>query len=136
MQRCARHLVEERETAADGPPGGAVLLDDAREVFAKARVERALFGAHLEARFGEEVGEVFLQILVQALKAQALLVAVSRHVAWLHCGCDTSPAGIDGARMLGQRAARCKRRHPRTDGVAVAFGSGSGGFELASVSPG
>src|SRR6185312_518005 len=90
-RRGLRHLVQQREAAADGASGGAVLLDGARQVFTKARVEEVVVVADLEAGFGEEIGEIPFQVRVETLKAGPR-VAVSRHFARLHFTCNTSLA--------------------------------------------
>src|SRR5256885_4076682 len=81
-RRSARHAVQHRKAAADEPSRGAVLLDGAGEVLPEAGVEEVIVVPDLEAGFGEEVGEISLQVLVQTLKAGK--VAVSRHFALLH----------------------------------------------------
>src|SRR5579871_803855 len=87
----AGHPVQQREAAADGAPGGAILLDGAGQIFAEAGVEKVMVVPDLEACFREKIGEVSLEVLVQTLQAGPR-VAVSRHFALLHFGANTSSA--------------------------------------------
>src|SRR5207248_8053851 len=96
--RYARHLVQDSETAVDLVSGSPVLFDGPGEVLAEAGVEEVIIVPDLEAGFGEEVGEILLQVLIDALKTGPRVV-VGRHFALLHfprdpCGphdCSAAP---------------------------------------------
>src|SRR5882762_4833913 len=64
----ARHLVQDSETAVDLFSGGAVLLDGASEILPETGVEKVIVVPDLETGFGEEIREILLQILVDALQ--------------------------------------------------------------------
>ena len=51
--------------------GGAVVLDDAGQVLPEAGVEKVVVIPDLETRFGEEIREISLQVIVQTLKSGA-----------------------------------------------------------------
>src|SRR5579875_924155 len=79
----ARHLVEDGEAAVDLARRSAVLLDRPREILSEASEKEVIVIADLEARFGEEVGEVLREIVGNSLKTGSR-VAVSRRFALLH----------------------------------------------------
>src|SRR5580704_18876493 len=64
----ACNLVEHRERAADFLPRGAIGFNGAGEVLAEAAIEEVVVAADVEAGFGEEVGKILLEILVDVLK--------------------------------------------------------------------
>src|ERR1700744_1715967 len=65
------HLVQHCETAVNFFSGGPVLLDGAGQVLAEAGVKEVIVIPDLETGFGEEIGEILLQILANALQAAA-----------------------------------------------------------------
>src|ERR1700719_587222 len=112
------HLVQHCEAAVNFFSGGPVLLDGAGQVLAEAGVKEVIVIPDLETGFGEEIGEILLQILVHALQAGSR-VAVSRRFDGLHLSFKhlsrafalleirhhTSQRG----RMLRSEVARCNR---------------------------
>ena len=62
------HLVQHGEATVDLVSGDPVQLDGSGQVLAEAGVEEVVVIPDLETGFGKEVGEILLQILVNALK--------------------------------------------------------------------
>src|SRR5665213_3637005 len=86
--RYARHLVQDGKTAVDLVARRAVALDGARQVLAEAAVQKVIVIPDLEARLGEEVGEVLLEILINVVKTGPRFAGSGRF-AFLHCGNHT-----------------------------------------------
>ena len=95
--RLAGELVQDGEAAGDLVCLETPVLNRAGEVFAEAGVEEVVVVPNVETGFGEEVGEILLEILVDGMKTGSR-VGVIRPRGFLHFSCPP-PTG-SGAPFL------------------------------------
>ena len=77
-----RHLVQHSEAAVDLAGRSPVLLDAAGQVLAETGVKEVIVIADLKSGFGEEVGKVLFEIVINRLKTGPR-VAVDRRISLL-----------------------------------------------------
>ena len=63
LGRRTRHLIQHGEATVDHLPRRPVVLDGAREVSTKTRIQKVVIVSDLKACFGEKIGKILAQVI-------------------------------------------------------------------------